>query len=558
MLIGARLYFIQVQSAPYYLKQAQANQSSAAKEQVFQRGEIFMEGELGNLVPLAINKKWYEVYAVPQKIKPDKVEELSKKLALILGMKPETILQRLNKPNDPYEPLKDGLTEQEVEALRAQVDSPGIQIAARWGRFYPLQELAAHTVGFVGFKDNQRQGQYGLEEYWDEELSGRPTLLRGTFDAFGHFIHWAAGSLTGVRQGADLILSLDANISLAAQDILKKLVKKWDAVSGQIVVIDPRTGFLKAMVAYPSFDPNRYSQYPLKSYLSPFYQLSFEPGSVFKPITFAAALEVGAISPNETFQDPGQVKIGGKTIRNFDGRSHGTVTMTRVLELSLNTGAIYVQNKIGPQVFKNYLKKFGFGKKTGIRLAGEVGGDISNLDTGRPINFATASFGQGISVTELQLVQAMSAIANGGYLYRPKLVRQIRFPDGSKKDFQPEKLEKVISSKTASQLTAMLVSVVENGFGRKASIPGYWVAGKTGTAQVARPDAPGYLEGKTIHTFLGFAPAYDPVFLALIKLDEPKGIRFASDSVAPAFAELGKFILNYYQIPPSRKQNSEQ
>lgn len=552
-MLGARLYFIQIEKTAEYRAKAQSNQT-VAKQSLFRRGEIFMQDQQEELTPLAINKQWFNIYAVPAEIKPDRLDSLARQAAELLDLDPDLVRNRLAKAGDPYEPLKQRLEEKEAKAVVKQLNSPGIRISADWGRFYPLDELSAHTVGFVGFQSARRVGQYGLEEYWDKDLQGAFSPLPSNFDALGNLVSWTKQGLTGAQSGSDLVLSLDPNISARAGDILKDLVQSRQARGGQIAIMDPQTGFLKALVAYPSFNPNQYWQYEAEKFLSPFYQLTFEPGSVFKPFTFAAALDTASINPQDTFQDPGQVRIGPETVRNFDGRSHGTVTMTEVLELSLNTGAIYVLEQTGEESFKNYLKKFGFGEKTGLRLKGETGGDISNLDSGRPINFATASFGQGISVTPIQLIRAFSAIANGGYLYRPQLVEKIVRPDGQITEFKPQLLEKVISSETASRLTAMLVSVVENGFGRKAQVPGYWVAGKTGTAQIADPEKGGYLPDEVVHTFIGYAPAYDPAFITLIKLDGPKGIRFASDSVAPAFAELAKFILNYYQIPPSRSQ----
>ena len=226
--------------------------------------------------------------------------------------------------------------------------------------------------------------------------------------------------------------------------------------------------------------------------------------------------------------------------------------MSQVLEKSLNTGAVFVQQLIGKKIFKDYLEKFGFSKKTGIDLVGEIKGNLSNLNTKRDIEYATASFGQGIAITPMELATALSSIANGGKLMRPYVVEKFIYSDGREEIVMPEIVGQAISSETADKLTKMLIDVVENGYGKKAGVSGYFVAGKTGTAQVPDNDSGGYSPDKTIHSFGGFFPAFNPKFLILIKLDNPQKIRFAADSVTPVFSEIAKYILNYYEIAPTR------
>ncbi len=547
-MLGARLYFIQVQQAEAYKERAQANHQ-VAKESMFRRGKIFMQDKSGQQVPLATNKKWFSVYAVPSKIEKQAVDRVVGSLSGKLEVEESVLRKRLSKENDPYEPLTDRLSSQEANAIKSSTDHPGIKLTSSWGRFYPMEQLSARAVGFVGFEGDERAGQYGIEAAWDKTLGGEASL-QNRVNAVDNIVGWTKRSLGGVQSGSDVILSLDPNISTQAREILQELVDKWDANGGQIIVTDPETGFVKAMVAVPGFNPNQYGEFASNMFLSPFHQLTFEPGSIFKAFTFAAALDSGAVTPQEKFTDTGEVKIGPEVIENYDGEARGTVTMTEVLEQSLNTGAIYAMRQVGQNLFKDYISQLRFGQKTGIRLPGEVSGDISNLDSGRPVNYATASFGQGVSVTQMQLVQAMGAVANGGNIYRPQLVRQVVHPDGGAEKFSPQRKEKVLSREATNRLTSMLVSVVENG--KKARVKGYHVAGKTGTAQVASQNKPGYSADENIHTFIGYAPAYDPAFLALIKLDDPSGVRFAAQSVTPAFSDLAEFILNYYQIPPTK------
>ncbi|MEK7506522.1 MAG: penicillin-binding protein 2 [Patescibacteria group bacterium] len=396
-------------------------------------------------------------------------------------------------------------------------------------RLYPLNTSAAQVLGFVGFSGAKRAGQYGVEAYYNETLTA----------------------------GGDLVLTLDKNIQDFAETKLEQVLKKWSAPAGTIVIQDPKTGAILAMASSPSYDPNNYGSYKLQNFINPASQEVYEPGSSFKPITLAAALDSGAVTPETKYIDSGTVEIASYTIKNFDEQSHGVQTMRQVLERSLNTGAIFAEQKTGDDNFLNYVVNFGFGQKTGVDLAGETSGNITNLYTGRKINFLTASFGQGIAVTPIQLISAYSVIANNGKLLRPYLVREIVNQDGSKQVAKPKILGSPISEKTARDLQSMLIDVVDKGFD-KARIKGYAVAGKTGTAQIPNSTATsageiGYLSNQFIHNFVGFAPADNPRFTVLIKMDRPQGIKFAADSLSPVFGEIARYLIRYFNIPPTRQ-----
>ncbi|MEK7615996.1 MAG: penicillin-binding protein 2 [Patescibacteria group bacterium] len=399
-------------------------------------------------------------------------------------------------------------------------------------RLYPKGTFAAHVLGFVGYNEHDRVGQYGVEGFYDSVLRASASNQKNI--------------------GSDVVLTIDPNIQAYSEATLQALLKKWSSPRGSIIVQEPTTGAILAMTSSPSFDPNQYGQFAFDDYVNPIVQEQFEPGSSFKPVTMAAALDSGSITPTTTYDDTGAVTIGTYTIKNFNEKTNGLQTMRQVLEKSLNTGTIFAQRRTGNDAFLNYIVAFGFGQKTGVDLAGEVPGTISNLYQGRAINFATASFGQGIAVTPLQLVSAYSAIANGGRLMKPYVVREIVHADGSSTMTKPSILGAPISEKTSTQLRSMLVDVVEKGFD-KARIKGYDVAGKTGTAQIPNREG-GYLEDEQfIHNFVGFAPAYAPRFVILIKMDKPKGITFASDSLSPVFGDLASFILRYLKVPPTRQ-----
>lgn len=355
------------------------------------------------------------------------------------------------------------------------------------------------------------------------------------------------------NKGSDIFLTIDYNIQFQAERLLEKAKEDLDIEGGLITVIEPSSGKIFALANFPNFDPNDYSKADdFQIFQNSAIQRFYEPGSVFKPITMASALNEGKITPQTTYIDKGMLSIGGYNIYNFAKRTYGEKTMTEVLENSINTGAVFAERQLGNELFLDYLTKFGFFDPTGIDLQGEVSSENREFKKGYEVNFATASYGQGIQITPIQLVRAFCAIANGGKLVRPYIVEKVS-KEGKVIETKPELSEhSVISSKTVSQLTAMMVSVIEKGFSQKAKIPHYYIAGKTGTSQVSFSsldiDKKGYSD-KTWQSFIGFAPAFDARFLILIKLDNPKAST-AEYSAVPIFHELARYIINYLEIPP--------
>jgi cell division protein FtsI (penicillin-binding protein 3)/stage V sporulation protein D (sporulation-specific penicillin-binding protein) len=307
------------------------------------------------------------------------------------------------------------------------------------------------------------------------------------------------------------------------------------------------------MCSAPDFDPANYGKIDSISVLNnsaTFDQI--EPGSIFKPLTMAAGIEEGKIGPNTTYVDPGEEKIDDFTVRNSDKLAHGVQTMTEVLTKSLNTGTIFVQRLLGKETFRKYVQNFGFGEKTGVGVGPEAEGDIRPLDKKGSIFAATASYGQGISVTQIQMLTAFGALANGGRLMQPFLVKEIVHPDGQRVVTEPRVVREVISKRTSRLVSGMMVTVVESGHGKLAAVPGYYVAGKTGTAQVPNPNGPGYLPDATIGSFVGYAPSDHPRFVMLVTVVKPKTVSFAESSAAPVFGDMAKFILSTLQVPPER------
>jgi len=509
------------------------------------------KGSISSLFPVAINKDFYKVYAVPKDIKAK--EETADLLAPLLNIDSATIKERINKIDDPYEPLKNKVDEIVVDKIK-DLNLEGINFEIQPRRYFPSNEMACHLIGFVRQPEGEKgEGQYGIEESYQEKLAGKTGRALMEKDSKGQFIPTSKEIIEKPEDGADVVLTIDSNIQIFAEQKLKEYIDDFDATGGNIVVMEVKTGKILAMVSSPKFNPNEYGSIKnISVFMNSAVQSLYEPGSVFKPITMAAALDKGVVTPQTTYNDTGKVEISGKIIENALRKGEGVQNMTEVLEKSLNTGAVFAQQKLGKDDFKEYVEKFGFADKTGIDLKGEVKGNTANLETKRDFELANISFGQGIAVTPIQLVVAFGALANDGILMRPYVVDRIVYSNNKEEITKPSEIRRVISSSAASRITAMLVSVVENGHTQRAGVEGYQIAAKTGTAQIPDPTTKKYLETETIHTVLGYFPAFDARFSMLVRIDKPVGVKYAESTSAPLFGEIAKYILNYYEIPPSK------
>lgn len=548
VLIVVRLFSLQVLSHGFYKALAEGQHS--LYEKLFpKRGKIYAtERGTDQLFPLATNEPLQLVFANPSKLKDDP-RSVAEALSPVLDVDAQVLEDRLRQKDHQYVPLKHEVNEDVAERVR-ELGFDGIEFSDELTRFYPEGKYGSHIIGFLGYDGDLRKGQYGIEGSYDKELAGTVGQLEAKRGAGGAWIAMGGGEIRPAQDGDDVVLTIDRTIQYEACSKLDEEVKKHGADGGSVVVLDPSTGAILAMCGNPDFDPNNYSDTKDPSdFLNPAIFKQYEPGSVMKGITMASAIDLGKVTPNTTYTDEGFVKIGGYTIKNSDGMVHGVNTMTQVLEQSLNTGAIFAVRQIGIKSFDAYLEKFGFGKKTGIELQGEQPGDLSSLKTGKEIYAATASYGQGVTVTPLQLALAYAAIANRGVLMEPSIVKEVRKPDGTKIVKQPTEVRQVVSPETATTVTAMLVNVVKNGHGKRAGVPGYYIAGKTGTAQVPRKDGPGYEPNMNIGSFAGFGPVEKPVFTMVVRIDHPRDVMFAESTAAPLFGELADFILRYLEVP---------
>jgi len=543
--IFCRLFYLQVLNHKLYQAQALGQQAGFAS-QTGNRGEIYWSNSQeskgatssGEIKSLAINRDVWSIFASLNEI--DDKEIFAKTLSENIDQTKEEILSKIN-IGDPYVLIAKDLSADKISELK-KINLTGLKWEGFSKRYYPQESFASNVLGFLG---GENVGQYGIEGYYENDLQGKFGIKEE---------RRGLNSVSGNEQfldGSSIYLTIDYNIQFEAETLLKQAKEKYNIDSGQIIVIKPDTGRILALANYPSFDPNNYSNVQdMGIFQNGAVQKLFEPGSIMKPFTMAIALNEGKITPDTTYVDTGEISFGTKTIHNFDNKIYGQQTMTQVLENSINTGAVYAEEQVSHKTFLNYLKKFGFIEKTGIDLAGEVYSRNESLmsQNAPEMNFATASFGQGIEVTPIQMVRGFCVLANGGKLIEPYIVEKV--VNGSKETkIEPNASSQIISKEALSKLNTMLVSVVDNGFNKVAKINGYYLAGKTGTAQVPLENGRGYDEDKTIQSFIGYGPAYNPQFLTLVKLDNPK-VAKSSLSAVPIFKQLAQYIINYWQIAP--------
>lgn len=470
-------------------------------------------------------------------------EKLAQELAPLLKQPEDELLAKIRaQPQASYVLLAPAI-DQKVGEQIASRRFFGVIAEARPRRYYPQNELAAHLLGFVNVEG---KAFYGVEEFYQEFLTNTSTLYDSqvgddTLPAgFSPFIPSPVGR--------DLILTIDSGIQYLVQTELRRAIEYYGAQAGTIIVLDPRTGEILAAASEPTFDPNRYYEGDDKSWANSAISLAYEPGSVVKVVTLAAGLDAQVITLDETFRDNGRLEVGGHEILNSDRRAHGIVTLTDILAQSLNVGAAQVSLKLGPEVFYRYLRNFGFGQVTEVDLAGEVAGIVKdpNSSVWSESDLATNAYGQGLTATPLQLVAAVAAIANDGVLMKPHLVHAT-VDHGRLIPIRPRARQRAISAETARAMRQLMRDATARGIGADL-VPGYQVAGKTGTAQV--PTLTGYSEDTTIATYVAFLPADDPRIVVLVRLDRPTRSTWAAEVTVPVFQRIAVELVRLLDIPP--------
>lgn len=552
VIVVFRLFTLQIWQHDLYTALA-AGTHQVLQELFPTRGGIFIkDGATGKTVPMAIYRDVFLVFADTREITDSEKTARGIDNALFIGdAKRWEIYQTMkNHPNDAHVPLIQRVTEDEKKKLEAQ-QLAGIYFLRKPYRYYPEGSVGAHVIGFFGLQeDGTPVGRYGIEGFYNEQLAGRQGAVRGERDALGAWIPFGRRDYAPAKDGVDITLTIDRAIQYEVCTDIERRAKEFEATGAAAIVMDPKTGAIMALCSYPTFDPNEYQKIEsIQQFNNNAIFNAYEPGSIMKPLIMAAALDQEVVTPDTEFEDPGVREIEGFKIKNAGEKKYGKRTMREVLINSINTGMVFVAERLGNDTVRDYIQSFGFGKKTGIQLDTEVAGTIESLKKEGFVYAATASFGQGITATALQMVQAYSALANGGKMVKPYLVEKIQ--DGEKVIFEgkPSQYTEVLSPRAAALTADMMVSVVEEGHAKTARVEGYRLAGKTGTAEIA--EGAGYGED-TIHSFVGFGPVEDPQFVMITMFERPKIARWAESTAAPVFGELAKFILQYKGVAPSK------
>lgn len=563
MLVLARLFYWQVIQSDH-LKAVAESQYSSVSTTTASRGQIFT----ADGYPLVTNQDVYTIFATPK--------EMDKTPSEMAALLTPLILQTLDDPNIATDEAKRKETEQEWQtslttklenkniswvalkrkvprAIKDQITSLGVKglgFDREEIRYYPEASMAAQLLGFVGNDSNgEQQGYFGIEGQFDRELQGKEGILRQEKDAAGLPIAIGGFDFIHSQDGRDVVLTIRRDLQFMLEEKLKAGMERYGSKTAEGVIMDPHTGAILAMASFPQYDPAKFYNYDPQLYKNPIVNDVYEPGSTLKILTVSAAIDVNAVQPDTKCDNcAGPREISGYTIKTWNNQYFPDSTITEGLIHSDNTVMIYTAEKMGKDTFVDYLHKFGLGEKTDVDLQDEALPPLR--DDWKDIDMATASFGQGIAITGIQMTRIAQIIANGGVMVRPMLVQSVKQGEETIA-IQPKQIRQVISKETADKVTHMMIQSATLGDAKWALPKGYSIAGKTGTAQVAL--AGHYDDKKTVASFVGFAPAENPKFVMLIKLREPSTSQWGSETAAPLWFSIAKELFMRLDIPPTVK-----
>ncbi len=513
---------------------------------------ITIKGERGQILDQNMNKLGASIDAVSITACPAKIADAgdaAKKIGALLGINPKILKETLSSKR-MFAWVQRGVTPDQAEKIRA-LNITGIYFENDSTRYYPNRSLAAQVIGFTGADDS---GLEGLENRYNSILEGRSRKISITRDGNGRILDYEKKRNSELK-GDSIVLTLDKKIQFLSEQALEQAVTNHQARSGMALVMRPGTGELLAIAHYPEFNPNNYKGYDRDTYRNRAVTDAFEPGSAMKVFTAAAAMEKGVTPKTIIFCEKGIYRIGSFTIH--DTHSYEWLTISQIIQLSSNIGAAKITESIGDKALYNCLSGFGFGSRTSIGITGETPGNLIPYRKWSKIDSGAISFGQGISASALQLITGISAIANGGNLMKPMLVKKIISSQGELiQEYQPEIVRRAVSPETAHEIKAMMNLVVSReGTGTKAIIDGYEICGKTGTAQKVSEGGRGYAKNKYTSVFAGFAPLEKPELAILVIVDEPQKQYYGGDVAAPAFKTIMAESFNYLNIPPEKNKN---
>ncbi|MFB6275448.1 MAG: peptidoglycan D,D-transpeptidase FtsI family protein [Halothece sp.] len=545
--LGSRIYYLQIVAGDQLQAKAKNQQKSTLKPYIPRRTIIDREGNV-----LATDRVVYELYAHPRLFKKDS-KTIAKELAQILEDYSQSELLNQFKKRGTGIRIKDHLTKELASDIR-KIRSDGLELIKKYDRYYPYEGLVANVVGYV--QEDQHQGKAGVEFTQQAKLTRQAeNLLPVKQTARGDILPVYLPKNTITFDEKQLQLTIDVKLQRIAHKALEKQIKEFNAKRGTVIVMDVHSGELLSLVNEPTYNPNQYYKYDLHLMKNWAVTNRYEPGSTFKPINVAIALDAGLITPDTEIQDPGKIKVGGWTIRNHDYYSeggHGKIDIAKILQVSSNVGMIKIMKRMSPQNYYHKLQELGIEKPVGIDLMGETPGYIKPefQFTNYEIEPATAAFGQGFSLTPIKLAQLHGALANGGQLVTPHVVKGLVSQNGELVNSKNDSQKQVFSPETAKKVVEMMQTVVSQGSGKSAQIPGYRLAGKTGTAQKAGQR--GYYTNEKITSFVSIFPVNNPRYVVLAVVDEPKKpLAFGSTVAAPIVKEVIQGLISVEQIPPS-------
>ncbi|MDB5265127.1 MAG: hypothetical protein JWN64_698 [Parcubacteria group bacterium] len=555
LLLITRLYFVQIVHGADFSLRAERQYVSSSQE-LYDRGSIYFTRKDGTVLSAATLATGFTITMNPSHITD--VDAAYQAVSALTSVDQAQFYASAAKKEDPYEVIAKRVPEAAGAAIEA-LEIPGIQVERQRWRSYPAGTQAAQSIGFVAFdNDNKLAGRFGLERSYEYVLE------RAAGGLFGNFFAELFANLDSVvvdakeARSGDIVTTIEPMAQEKLDEILAATNAKYNSIETGGIIMDPKTGAIIAMDTYPSFDANDFANGDPAHFGNPLVEHRYEFGSIVKALTMTAGLDSGVITPDTTYNDTGCIEVNSKKICNFDLVARGVIPMQEILSQSLNVGASFVATKVGHDKFREYFKKLGMGEETGIDLPSEIPGDIHNILTSpRDVEYDTASFGQGIAETPIEMVKAMGALANHGAVVTPHLVSAIRLENGLEKKLSWGTPEQVFSEKATEETTRMLVKVVDTKLANgTVKIPSMSVAAKTGTAQIGGANGK-YEQGKYFHSFFGYFPAYDPKFIIILYTREPQGVQYASETLTMPFIELTHFLINYYEVPPDRADLSQ-
>lgn len=549
VVFAIKLFYLQIIHGHAYQKMAD-RQYVTPTSGLFDRGTVYFTDKEGNHVSAATLKSGFKIAVNPETV--GAAEDLWKKIGVLIGADHDTFIAQVSKKSDPYEEIATQVPDDIASQVTA-MKIPGVSVYRMNWRFYPAGDLAAQTIGFMGYKGDTFAGRYGIERSYDATLARTDQRLYMNFFA-EVFSDMRKFLQNNPDDEGDVVTTLEPSVQKNLEEVLHGVIDTWHSDRAGGIIMDPKTGAIYAMALDNGFDLNQSRKVTdVSQFNNPLVENVFEMGSIVKPVNMAIAIDQGAVTPDTTYFDQGFVKVGDRTIYNFDKKGRGLSTMQTVLNQSLNTGMVFVMQHMNKSAFKTQWESFGFGQKTGIDLPAEGSGLISNLDTNRDVEYANASFGQGIAMTPVEMIRAFSVLANGGHLVTPHVGDAVEYPSGliQKIDW-PVGTESLIKPETAKTITDMLVTVFDNYAQGKIKLDHYTIAAKTGTAQIANHATGGYYTDRNLHTFAAYFPAHNPKFIVFLFNEYPKGAKFSSQTLLPPFVDMAKFLINYYDVPPDR------